>query len=119
MCLTCASDTDYRHDKKCDAYTADDDDDHSSNKTTATLTNCKWWPPPTVVDEAPVADDASCWDHHTGEGLLAVDQVSSSTTTSSRLLASLGSRASGFQSLSQPEQRRPTTKKLQLQSQDY
>lgn len=119
MCLTCASDTDYRHDKKCDAYTADDDDDHSSNKTTATLTNCKWWPPPTVVDEAPVADDASCWDHHTGEGLLAVDQVSSSSTTTSRLLASLGSRASGFQSLSQPEQRRPTTKKLQLQSQDY
>ncbi|TKW11858.1 hypothetical protein SEVIR_6G260000v4 [Setaria viridis] len=115
MCLTCAYDTGYRHDKKCDAYTADDDDD--SNKTTLSK-----WPPPTVDEAVPdaaaedlVADDAS-WDAHSHHMGVGVDEISSSRY---RLLASLGSRASGFQSLSQPEQRRTTTKRLQLQSQDY
>ncbi|OEL31934.1 hypothetical protein BAE44_0007045 [Dichanthelium oligosanthes] len=112
MCLTCASDTDYRQDKKCDAYTADDDCWAASNKSIA-----KW--PPTLDEDddgedrhQQLIDDA--WDAaHVG----GVEESGSSWPA--RLLGSLGSsRASGFQSLSQPEQRR-TTKKLQLQSQDY
>ncbi|XP_025822746.1 epsin-3-like [Panicum hallii] len=62
-------------------------------------------------DHQHLVDDA--WDAHMG-----VDESGGGSHWSARLLGSLGSRASGFQSLSQPEQRR-TTKKLQLQSQDY
>ncbi|CAO2207638.1 unnamed protein product [Urochloa humidicola] len=113
MCLTCASDNDYRHDKKCDAYTADDDDHFGD-------------------DDHHQDADASCWGGATaaqytthtqqqhmggGGGGGGVDETTTNTNTSRALLASLGSRASGFQSLSQPEQRR-TTKKLQLQGQD-
>ena len=110
MCLTCASDADYRHDKKCDAYTADDDCWASSNYRSG-----RQWA--ATVDEGDgedqhqgLMDDA--WDAH----LAAEDSTS---TWSARLLGSLSltpSRASGFQSLSQPEQRR-TTKKLQGQLQ--
>ncbi|PUZ52764.1 hypothetical protein GQ55_6G295700 [Panicum hallii var. hallii] len=110
MCLSCASDTDYRQDKKCDAYTADDDCWAPSNKHTS-----KWWPATVDEDDGEdhqhLVDDA--WDAHMG-----VDESGGGSYWSARLLGSLGSRASGFQSLSQPEQRR-TTKKLQLQSQDY
>ncbi|KAF8753185.1 hypothetical protein HU200_011848 [Digitaria exilis] len=98
MCLTCASDNDYRHDKKCDAYTADDD--------------CCWGPPPPPSSND---DDATTsWD----DAQIQMDPDAASSWPA-RLLGSLslGSRASGFQSLSHPEQRR---KKLQLQShQDY
>ncbi|CAM0148539.1 unnamed protein product [Urochloa decumbens] len=103
MCLTCASDTDYRHDKKCDAYTADDANHHQHHH----------------HQDDHQDDDAGCWDtahHHHHQQQHMVDETTTSTT--SMLIGSLSSsRASGFQSLSQPEQRR-TTKKLQLQSQD-
>ncbi|XP_066331213.1 uncharacterized protein [Miscanthus floridulus] len=108
MCLTCASDADYRHDKKCDAYTADDDCWASSNYKSG-----RW---AATVDEGDgedqhqgLMDDA--WDAHLVED--------STSTWSARLLGSLSfttSRASGFQSLSQPEQRR-TPKKLQVHGQ--
>ena len=108
MCLTCASDADYRHDKKCDAYTADDDCWASSNHKSS-----RW---AARLDESDgedqhqgLMDDA--WDAHLVED--------STSTWSARLLGSLSlstSRASGFQSLSQPEQRR-SSKKLQGQLQ--
>ena len=116
MCLTCASDTDYRQDKKCDAYTADDDcwAPSSNNKHTTT----KWWPP--TVDEDDAEDHQHLVDDAWDVAHMGVDESTGGQGSwSARLLGSLGSsRASGFQSLSQPEQRR-TTKKLQLQSQDY
>lgn len=102
MCLTCASDADYRHDKKCDAYTADDDCWAAPNY----KSGGRW---ATTVDE----DDGeglmdAAWDAHLVED-------ASGGSWSGRLLGSLSlsttRRASGFQSLSQPEQRR-TPKKL-------
>ena len=130
MCLTCASDTDYRQDKKCDAYTADDDccwagAAPASNNKHHTASS-KWWPATVDEDDGedhqPLVDDddaAAAWEdvaHHMAGGV----DADSTGSWSAKLLGSLGgsSRASGFQSLSQPEQRR-TTKKLQLQSQDY
>jgi epsin len=113
MCLTCAPDADYRHDKKCDAYTADDDCWAASSNYKS---GSRW---AATVDEGDgedqqqhqgLMDDA--WDAHSVKD-------STSGTWSARLLGSLSlstSRASGFQSLSQPEQRR-TTKKLQGQLQ--
>ncbi|CAO2190218.1 unnamed protein product [Urochloa humidicola] len=98
MCLTCASDNDYRQDKKCDAYTADDDRHDEL-----------------LLDHQD--DDASCWGGEQQQQQQQQHHMVDETTATTRLLASLGSRASGFQSLSQPEQRR-TTKKLQLQTQD-
>lgn len=110
MCLTCASDADYRHDKKCDAYTADDDCWASSNYNSY-RGGGSW---AATVDEGDDGEDQQhqglmdgAWDAHLVED--------STSTWSARLLGSLSvstSRASGFQSLSQPEQRR-TPKKMQ------
>ncbi|XP_062192651.1 uncharacterized protein LOC133896144 [Phragmites australis] len=114
MCLTCASDADYRHDKKCDAYTADDD----WNKT-------KW---PATVDEHHHDDDDEddnghqliddAWDAHLDDSSSGSWPARLYSTMLGLGATSIGSRASGFQSLSQPERR--TNKKLQRQlSSDY
>ncbi|WVZ91590.1 hypothetical protein U9M48_037740 [Paspalum notatum var. saurae] len=110
MCLTCASDADYRHDKKCDAYTADDDDDC-----------CKW----KSKQYWAAAQDA---EHH--QQLISMDdddddpwdaaahlQTTTNSSWPARLLGSFTlqgttSSSSAFQSLSQPEHRRTTTKKI-------
>ncbi|KAJ1253944.1 hypothetical protein BS78_K147500 [Paspalum vaginatum] len=112
MCLTCASDADYRHDKKCDAYTADDDGDDC----------CKWksssskqyWAADhhhQLVMDDDDNDAAAPWDapHHLQDSTAS----SSKSSWPARLLGSLNTTrsSSAFQSLSQPEHRR-TTKKI-------
>ncbi|TVU04453.1 hypothetical protein EJB05_47563 [Eragrostis curvula] len=118
---TCASDADYRHDKKFDAYTADDDWTKQQTKWPANdwTKQTKW---PATVDEQHHDDDDQdyhqlvddAWDAH----------LDSSGSWSARFystmlgISSNSSRASGFRSLSQPERR--TNKKLQRQlSSDY
>ncbi|KAL6900631.1 hypothetical protein ACP4OV_005307 [Aristida adscensionis] len=139
VCFTCASDADYRHDKKFDAYTADDDN---------TCWMMKKWPPPpppveeeedrrgghdddnnhnndhsAAADQPPLADDAWPADaHHLDDGNAVGSGGSMSARFYSTMLgmrsSSVNSRASGFQSLSQPERR--TAKRLHRHlSSDY
>lgn len=142
--LVCLSvDADYRHDKKFDAYTADDD---WSMHLASTSKAAKWWPPATVdedddiptnqltEDDDPANPIPHSWDARfedtTAASLSLLPQRTGSGCCNdggaaawparfcSRMFSSSSSRASGFQSLSQPERR--TNKKLQRQlSLDY
>ncbi|KAL6646408.1 hypothetical protein ACP70R_018016 [Stipagrostis hirtigluma subsp. patula] len=124
MCFTCASDADYRHDKKFDAYTADDDywmmnngksgskwpatveEDHRHDEDDNSIATDQ--PPPAADDAWP---DAHFDDSAAGSGSWSARLY---TTMLGRLgSSSLNSRASGFQSLSHPERR--TNKKLHRQ----
>ncbi|KAF0900830.1 hypothetical protein E2562_035466 [Oryza meyeriana var. granulata] len=129
VCL-CAG-ADYRHDKKFDAYTADDDWMQQlvhSGKTTARVEvaeydddNCPNHPPPHTGTHSWVdahVDDLSLLPRRTGTN---GGHGAWPARFCSRMLGavSVSSRASGFQSLSQPE-RRAASKKLQRQfSLDY
>uniref|UniRef100_A0A0E0LY45 ENTH domain-containing protein n=1 Tax=Oryza punctata TaxID=4537 RepID=A0A0E0LY45_ORYPU len=140
VCLCAAAD--YRHDKKFDAYTADDDWMqhlvHSGGKTTTTTTtlavpeyddddnddNCPNHPPHTHTGtqswDAHV-HDLSLLQRRTGTDGAAAAAWPTTASFCSRMLGAVNvsSRASGFQSLSQPE-RRAASKKLQRQlSMDY
>lgn len=139
VCL-CAAAADYRHDKKFDAYTADDDwmQHLQVHNTTTTLEydddddhdhDCPNHPPLTTPRSWDAHDDHDCpnhpphttprsWDAHVHDLSLLQRRGRPGTdaTFCSRMLGAVNvsSRASGFQSLSQPE-RRSASKKLQRQ----